>query len=85
VNRLTAGDLKVVRARRNRLKYQPDKDITSILNKGLAIRKKEDTGWPTDTDTHRKLMKNCFNRNNRSVVKLIHTTEKIKYRKKLTV
>jgi hypothetical protein len=47
-----------------------------------------DTGYPSNSPSHRRILNSCSDKRNRNLIKLIHTSERIKYneiKQKLTV
>lgn len=61
------------------LKFSPKRD-SKIVIKPKVLPKQTDTGYPSHSPSHQELMDRCIDFNSKPVVKLLHTTEKIKKR-----
>lgn len=83
VDELTSGDFDAVKVKAPKFKFQLNKE-SHIVNRVKVPKNVTETGHPLQGLQQKQLMRKCFNKHNRAIASLIHTSEKIKHRSVMT-
>lgn len=78
VNQISNGDIRALKNNITKLKFIPNLD-QKFNNQIKRPKNVLTTGYPSNSPSHRKLLKSCTDGNNRNLMKLIHTSERIKF------
>ena len=70
--------MRALKKQISQLKFIPDVE-QKFKNQFKRRKNVLDTGYPSNSPSHRKILNSCSNRKNKSVIKLIHATERVKY------
>lgn len=77
VDKVSQGNIAVASQKKRKFLLDIEQQFS---NHSKKVRPVEETGYPMNTKDHRRLLKQCFNRYNRPLVNMVHTSEKIKHR-----
>jgi hypothetical protein len=70
------GQGNIQRARTHKRRFKLDID-QKFVNRSLQVLAPTETGFPCEAGKeHRRLMRKCFDRSNKALANIVHTTEK---------
>jgi len=78
VNHICNGNIGALKKQISQLKFIPNVD-QKFKNQIKRRKNVFDTGYPSNSPSHRKLLNSCSNKKNRNVIKLIHASERVKF------